>query len=103
MNGSVLKNGNAIPQTYAAALLEAGRLAQLNEQQAEQLAMAAPKVEFVDKYVTADSGSKGFRQVAKLLCANEERSTHVPDRRKDHVFAGQRVGCVSKAHRCGSV
>lgn len=66
-----LKNGNAIPQTYAAALLEAGRLAQLNEQQAEQLAMAAPKVEFVDKYVTADSGSKGFRQVAKLLCANE--------------------------------
>ena len=66
-----LKNGNAIPQTYAAALLEAGRLAQLTEQQAEQLAMAAPKVEFVDQYVAADSGSKGFRQVAKLLRANE--------------------------------
>ena len=52
-------------------MLEAGRLAQLTEQQAEQLAIAAPKVEFVDHYVTAESGSKGFRQVAKLLCANE--------------------------------
>ena len=66
-----LKNGSSIPQTYAAALLEAGRLAQLAEQQAEQLAMAAPKIEFVDRYVAADSGSKGFRQVAKLLSANE--------------------------------
>lgn len=61
-----------IPQTYAAALLEAGRLAQLAERQAEQLELAAPKVAFVDKYVTADSGSKGFRQVAKLLNANEK-------------------------------
>lgn len=60
----------AIPQTYAAALLEAGRLAQLAEEQAEQLALAAPKVAFVDKY--ADStGLKGFREVAKLLQANE--------------------------------
>ncbi|MCK9466196.1 MAG: phage antirepressor KilAC domain-containing protein [Thiopseudomonas sp.] len=66
-----LKNGNSIPQTYATALLEAGRLAQLAEQQAAQLALAAPKVEFVDKYVAADSGSKGFRQVAKLLKASE--------------------------------
>ncbi len=43
-------------------------------QQAEQaLALAAPKVEFVDRYVVADTGSKGFRQVAKLLKANEAR------------------------------
>lgn len=60
----------AVPQTYAAALLEAGRLAQLAEQQAEQLALAAPKVEFVDQYVEA-TGLKGFRQVCKLLKANE--------------------------------
>lgn len=66
------KQAPAIPQTYAAALLEAGRLAQLAERQAEQLELAAPKVAFVDKYVTADSGSKGFRQVAKLLNANEK-------------------------------
>ena len=30
-----------------------------------------PAVEFVERYVSADSGSKGFRQVAKLLRANE--------------------------------
>ena len=40
------------------------------EQQAQQLAIAAPKVEFVDKYVEA-TGLKGFRQVVKLLGANE--------------------------------
>lgn len=40
------------------------------EQQAQQLAIAAPKVEFVDKYVEA-TGLKGFRQVAKLLDAKE--------------------------------
>ena len=37
------------------------------------LALAAPKVEFVDRYVAADTGSKGFRQVCKLLKANEAR------------------------------
>ena len=37
------------------------------------LALAAPKVEFVDRYVVADTGSKGFRQVCKLLKANEAR------------------------------
>ena len=40
------------------------------EQQAQQLAIAAPKVEFVDKYVEA-TGLKGFRQVAKLLKISE--------------------------------
>jgi len=40
------------------------------EQQAQQLAIAAPKVEFVDKYVES-SGLKGFRQVAKLLRIKE--------------------------------
>ena len=39
-----------VPQTYAQALLEAGRLAQLAEEQA-QLALAAPKVNFFDKVV----------------------------------------------------
>jgi len=61
----------AIPQTYAAALLEAGRLALENEKQAEQLNLAAPKVEFVDKFVTASTGSMGFREVAKLLKIKE--------------------------------
>lgn len=38
----------------------------------EALAIAAPKVEFVDKYVDS-TGLKGFRQTAKLLKANESR------------------------------
>ena len=42
-----------------------------NKVQAQQLALAAPKVEFVDKFVQASTGSKTFRQVAKLLKANE--------------------------------
>lgn len=64
------KQQPAVPQTYSAALIEAGRLAQLAEEQAEQLALAAPKVEFVDKYVEA-TGDKGFREVCKLLKAKE--------------------------------
>ena len=61
----------AIPQTYAQALLEAGRLALQVEQQEAALALAAPKVEFVDNYVQASTGSLGFRQVCKLLKAKE--------------------------------
>ena len=61
-----------VPQTYAQALLEAGRLAQLAEEQAQKLALAAPKVAFVDKYVQA-TGLFTFREVAKLLKANEAR------------------------------
>lgn len=38
----------------------------------QALAIAVPKVEFVDKYVEA-TGLKGFRQTAKLLRANEAR------------------------------
>ena len=42
------------------------------KQQAQQaLALATPKVEFVDKFVQASTGSKGFREVCKLLNANE--------------------------------
>lgn len=63
----------AIPATYAAALRLAAEQAEQIEQQAAALALAAPKAEFVDRYVVADTGSKGFRQVCKLLKANEAR------------------------------
>lgn len=45
----------AIPKTYAEALLEAGRLAMENEKQAEQLRLAAPKVQFVDNFTQRES------------------------------------------------
>jgi phage antirepressor YoqD-like protein len=37
------------------------------------LEQAKPAIEFVDRYVTAETGSKGFRRVAKLLGVNEFR------------------------------
>lgn len=70
-----LENGAAptfaIPQTFAEALRLAADQQETIQQQAAQLAIAAPKVAFVDQYVESSSGSKGFRQVAKLLKANE--------------------------------
>lgn len=59
-----------IPQSLSEALRLAADQAEQIEQQAAQLAIAAPKVEFVDKYVE-NTGSMTFRQVAKLLKANE--------------------------------
>jgi phage antirepressor YoqD-like protein len=41
------------------------------EDQQKKLTQQAPAVEFVDNYTKAESGSKGFRQVAKLLKINE--------------------------------
>lgn len=63
-----LENSNkpAIPQTYAAALIEAGRLAMEVEKQAEQLALQAPKVEFVDKFATRGS-LQNATQVAQTM------------------------------------
>jgi phage antirepressor YoqD-like protein len=43
---------------------------EVQAEQAALLAIAAPKAAFVDQYVEA-SGSMSFRQVCKLICANE--------------------------------
>ncbi|MBD8531545.1 phage antirepressor KilAC domain-containing protein [Massilia sp. CFBP 13647] len=62
----------AIPQTFAQALRLAADQQDVIAAQAAQLEAAAPAVEFVERY--ADStGTKGFREVAKLLGANENR------------------------------
>ncbi|WP_028941601.1 phage antirepressor KilAC domain-containing protein [Pseudomonas vranovensis] len=45
---------------------------ELQQAASQALAIAAPKVAFVDQYVEA-AGSMGFRQVAKLLKANERQ------------------------------
>jgi len=60
----------SLPRTFAEALRLAADQQEQIEVQSAQLAAAAPAVEFVERY--ADStGTKGFRQVAKLLAANE--------------------------------
>ena len=61
---------HAIPATYAAALRLAAEQAEQIEQQAAALALAAPKVEIVDRYMDA-TGTQTFREVAKLLGAKE--------------------------------
>lgn len=48
----------------------AADLAEHKQRLSEELAIAAPKAEFVDRYVKA-TGSMTFRQVAKLLNAKE--------------------------------
>lgn len=60
-----------LPQTMSQALRLAAEQAEILEQQQAQLALAAPKVEFVDRYVQADTGSMGLRQVCKLLMAKQ--------------------------------
>lgn len=60
-----------VPTTLSGALRLAAEQAEVIEQQAAQIAYAAPKVAFVESYVESTSGSKGFRQVCKLLGAKE--------------------------------
>jgi phage antirepressor YoqD-like protein len=60
-----------LPQTYAQALRLAAEQAETIEAQAAQLESAKPAVAFVDSYVASATGSKGFREVCKLLKANE--------------------------------
>lgn len=60
-----------VPTTLSGALRLAAEQAEVIEQQAAQLAYAAPKVAFVEQYVDSTSGSKGFRQVCKLLGVKE--------------------------------
>lgn len=59
-----------IPTTLAGALRLAAEQAEQIEAQAAQLSAAAPAVEFVDRFVDA-TGTMGFRQVCKVLYANE--------------------------------
>ncbi|WP_145530407.1 phage antirepressor KilAC domain-containing protein [Yersinia alsatica] len=65
-----LEHKSQVPQSLPEALRLAADLAEEKQQLENQLSIAAPKVEFVDRYVKAN-GSMTFRQVAKLLNARE--------------------------------
>lgn len=60
----------SIPKSFSEALRLAADLEEQKQRLSEELAIAAPKAEFVDRYVMA-TGSMTFRQVAKLLNAKE--------------------------------
>lgn len=59
-----------VPQSFSEALRLAAELEEQKQRLSDELAIATPKAEFVDRYVTA-TGSMTFRQVAKLLNAKE--------------------------------
>ncbi|HBQ4752901.1 TPA: phage antirepressor KilAC domain-containing protein, partial [Escherichia coli] len=63
-------HGIQIPRTLPEALRFAAKLAEQKAELENQLAIAAPKAEFVDNYVEA-SGLMGFREVAKLFGIKE--------------------------------
>ncbi|MGE4969963.1 phage antirepressor KilAC domain-containing protein [Yersinia enterocolitica] len=65
-----LEHKSQVPQSLPEALRLAADLAEEKQQLENQLSIAAPKVEFVDRYVKAN-GSMTLRQVAKLLNARE--------------------------------
>ncbi|RUR38514.1 phage antirepressor KilAC domain-containing protein [Vreelandella populi] len=71
LEGYVATPSFQVPQSMAEALRLAADQAERIEQQQAAIEQARPSVEFVERYVSADSGNKGFRQVAKLLKANE--------------------------------
>lgn len=74
LEAKVAQPSPAIPDFSNPAIAARAWADQYEQRQAaeKQLALAAPKVEFVDRYVES-TGLKGFRQVAKLLQANESR------------------------------
>jgi phage antirepressor YoqD-like protein len=61
-----------IPTSLSSALRLAAEQAETIEAQAIQLQAAKPAIEFVEKFVDS-TGTKGFRQVCKLLNANEAK------------------------------
>ena len=65
-----LESKSQLPQSLPEALRLAADLAEEKQVLESQLALAAPKVDFVDQYVIA-KGSMGFRSVCKLLKAKE--------------------------------
>lgn len=60
----------ALPRTFSEALRALADKTDEAEKQAAALALAAPKVAMVDRYIDS-SGTQTFRQVAKLLQAKE--------------------------------
>lgn len=59
-----------VPTTLSGALRLAAEQAEAIENQTQLLAAAQPAIAFVDRYVESNT-TKGFRQVCKLLSANE--------------------------------
>ena len=62
-----------VPTTLSGALRLAAEQAEKIEEQQRLIEQQKPAVEFVDRYVNVATGEKGFREVCKILGANEAR------------------------------
>lgn len=62
-----------VPTTLSGALRLAAEQAEQIEQQQLLIEQQRPAVEFVEKFVQLEEGDKGFREVCKILKANESR------------------------------
>lgn len=62
-----------VPTTLSGALRLAAEQAEQIEQQQLLIEQQRPAVEFVEKFVQLEEGDKGFREVCKILKANENR------------------------------
>jgi phage antirepressor YoqD-like protein len=107
----------AIPSTLSGALRLAAEQAEVIEHQAAELALAAPARAFVERYVDS-TGTKGFRQVCKLLKANEAEFREFLSEQKvmyklggewvpysEHIDAGRfvvRAGTADSGHAFNS-
>jgi len=87
-----LESGAALlPQSLSEALRLAADIAERKAEAEAALAVAAPKVQFVDNYVTS-TGNRGFREVCKLLKLNErEFSAWLDSSRVTYRLAGERT------------
>jgi phage antirepressor YoqD-like protein len=70
-----LETGTQLPTDYLSALKALTVEVEQRQVLENQLAIAAPKVQFVDSYVNA-SGSLGFRETCKLLHIKENAFRH---------------------------
>lgn len=90
----------SIPKTYAHALRLAAEQSEQIEVQTAQLANAAPKVAFVDAFVSCE-GNKGFREVCKLLNANERLFSQWMDNAEiTYRLGGERTAYQQHVNAC---
>ena len=70
----------SIPDSFSEALMLAAAQAKELEESRALLQEAAPKVEFVDHYVAADSGTQTVRQMCKIPGGRENVFSELPIR-----------------------
>lgn len=87
-------NQPQVPQTYAAALLEAGRLALENEQLQLEAKENAPKVEYYDKVLDAPNGITTTEIAAELGMSAQKLNKYLQAMSIQKKVSGRWVLCA---------